>query len=323
MAILNTRHVFRPRHVDLLALHRFYGSGAVVKREMFTLGDLSLRPGLAVVFGPTGSGKTELVNEMMRRIEPGILTDQAVLDESTEEGNSFTSLAEIGVVLLDLHVPDRLARLEASVRAAIDGSPDAEEVEDRVAAAYDTAIEPFADHTARPAIMHATIFSAREILTEDELASALSVQPVGAHCLVVDSLRLLQFTVPGSIRAGGISNGFFALLTDLDNIARAAGALVIATFNPMVTDDVKKVELLDLLEASVTSTIEVKSFLNFVVKQRFDGRVASTFQWERTDNSSPTVSGNGSEGITFNMASVRSTPTQPLVHSVLRSMINE
>jgi len=74
--------------------------------------------------------------------------------------------------------------------------------------------------------------------------------------LAIDSLRMLQFEAPGNARKGGISSGFYRLLTDLTISALRSGVTIVCTLNPLASDDAVAAEnAMTDVESSVTSVI--------------------------------------------------------------------
>lgn len=284
---LNAGHLLLPRTEavrdlgDVMRLLAIPQTGLDVKGIKFDVG-------LNVVFGATGIGKSVLMNSIGALAEPERDVMFAVLDESTPDGSSFTSLAEVALAIRSNYVVDTTqADLDALDFELVEELAETELVVDALLDAYTTGLSTdlsaFLDDVTKffPSFVRSSMPTPTLTVTKPMV-------------LMIDSFRLLQFNSGGSIRSGGIDNGFFNTLTDLDNICRANQVVMFASFNPMSTDDKKRQELLDLVEASVTGTIEVLSVTDFTMRSRSDNRVSRSHSLPITNN----VSGAGSSSST-------------------------
>lgn len=263
---LNTGHSLNPRSDDvrdLKAIMSLVGH----KRDTVVLDDVEFASGLNVVFGPTGIGKSVLLQAISQFAAPSSEVIYATLDESTPDGSSFTSLTEIAIAIRSQYsVSTTQAELD---NLDMDIAEDLALNDPLLAAHLVTIRSEFTGSLTDslndlPALFPAFTRSIMPTPTRSFDAPLV---------LIIDSFRLLQFNSGGSIRAGGVDNGFFSTLTDLDNICRAFGVVMFAAFNPMSTADAKRQELLDLVEASVTGLIEVESPSDFTLRSRNDGRI--------------------------------------------------
>lgn len=85
--------------------------------------------------------------------------------------------------------------------------------------------------------------------------------------IIVDSLRLLPFSLPGGLRSGAVAASFFGYLTDLDAIAAKFGVSLVAAFNPMIADTSSSTLLSDI-ESSVTTVCHLTNFVQLTYSSR-------------------------------------------------------
>lgn len=116
----------------------------------------------------------------------------------------------------------------------------------------------------------------------DQLADTLLDEDKLPHVLIIDSLRLAQFTLGGNTRAGGVASGLFEFLTELNNAAEEAGIMLIALFNPLVKDD-NAGDLFDKeLSSSVHQFVRLTAFGKGTFSSRSQDRSVKPFSIDMT-----------------------------------------
>lgn len=95
--------------------------------------------------------------------------------------------------------------------------------------------------------------------TEQDVANALSELEILPHVIFIDSFRLLQFSVSGTTRAGGVSSGLFEMLTELNNAAEASGVMIVGIFNPLAADETTAERFDSELSSSVHQLVRLTS----------------------------------------------------------------
>lgn len=113
--------------------------------------------------------------------------------------------------------------------------------------------------------------------TSDDVAEILWNLPTLPDVIVIDSFRLLQFSVSGNTRTGGVSAGLFELLTELNNAATLAGVMLVAIFNPLAADSEKAQQLESELESSVHQLVRLTQPYGGEYTSRANGRTRNTF----------------------------------------------
>jgi len=100
--------------------------------------------------------------------------------------------------------------------------------------------------------------------------------------LAIDSLRITQFVAPGNARKGGVSSGFYQLLTELSIMCLRSNVTIIVALNPLLeTDDEQYHRALSDVESSVTTLIRRDHELT---KWHFVSRVIGDRQWLQMSN---------------------------------------
>lgn len=92
--------------------------------------------------------------------------------------------------------------------------------------------------------------------TLDDLADALFEVEL-PRLIVIDSFRLLQFSIGGTTRAGGVSSGLFSFLTELNNAAMRANTMIIGLFNPLSVDEAIAERYEQEITSSVSQTVKL------------------------------------------------------------------
>lgn len=93
--------------------------------------------------------------------------------------------------------------------------------------------------------------------TAKDVEDLLHEQAVLPDVLIIDSFRLLQFSVSGTTRSGGVSSGLFEMLTELNNAAESVGVMIVGLFNPMSADANQQALFNQELASSVHQIVEL------------------------------------------------------------------
>lgn len=108
--------------------------------------------------------------------------------------------------------------------------------------------------------------------TAADVARILFQQEELPDVIVIDSFRLLQFSVAGTTRSGGVSSGLFEMLTELNNAAEQQGILLIGLFNPLASDADTAARFDSEIESSVQTVLKLTSRTTATVVSRATGR---------------------------------------------------
>lgn len=110
--------------------------------------------------------------------------------------------------------------------------------------------------------------SAPTLLTEEQLVSVVDdLLDQGATHIIIDSIRLLQYTQDGAATSGGMSTGTFTLLTHLSTVCYERGVTLILPLNPNVKDDLYPI-IRKNIEGSVHTVIDLEE--NKMVARELD-----------------------------------------------------
>lgn len=118
--------------------------------------------------------------------------------------------------------------------------------------AHYSLIEPTVDKYAHQ-LSHPAMVTLEQFLAE--LKEALES---GVTTLVVDSFRVLQYSIGGQAVSGGMSTGVFALLTQLSELCYQLNIALIIPLNPNVKDDLYDFTVKNL-KGSTHNIIDIES----------------------------------------------------------------
>lgn len=91
--------------------------------------------------------------------------------------------------------------------------------------------------------------------------------------VAIDSLRELLFGIKGAAAAGGISTGFYSLITSMSNLYAQTGSIVIAVANPMTVGEKAEVVYSALLSSASGVTSFVRGSSPVLSYRSTEGRV--------------------------------------------------
>lgn len=118
--------------------------------------------------------------------------------------------------------------------------------------AHFSLIEPTVDKYAHQ-LSHPAMVTIEQFL--EELKDALAA---GVTTMVVDSFRVLQYSIGGQAVSGGMSTGVFALLTQLSELCYQTNIALIIPLNPNVKDDLYDFTVKNL-KGSTHNIIDIES----------------------------------------------------------------
>lgn len=113
--------------------------------------------------------------------------------------------------------------------------------------------------------------------TDGDIQQMLVTQEKLPDVIFIDSFRLLQFSVAGSTRAGGVSSGLFEMLTEVNNAAESKGVMVVGLFNPLVADEQVAERYRSELESSINTLVELSAYGSGYYKSRLSDRKKRDF----------------------------------------------
>lgn len=113
--------------------------------------------------------------------------------------------------------------------------------------------------------------------TDRDIAEMLLVEESLPEVIFIDSFRLLQFSVAGSTRSGGVSSGLFEMLTEVNNAAESKGVMVVGLFNPLVADEQVAERYRSELESSINTLVELSAYGAGFFKSRLTDRKKHDF----------------------------------------------
>lgn len=93
--------------------------------------------------------------------------------------------------------------------------------------------------------------------------------------LIIDSLRMLAFRSGGAFLAGGINSGLLGVVEFLDSLGHSYEKIIIATLNPLLTNENIAEAYKSVFEGSASMFIETRSrgdMIDLTIKSRFINR---------------------------------------------------
>lgn len=125
--------------------------------------------------------------------------------------------------------------------------------------------------------------------TDEDVRESLFALDNLPDVVFIDSFRLLQFSVAGTTRAGGVSSGLFEMLTELNNACLAKGVMMVGLFNPLSADAEVADRYRSELESSINTLVNLKDFGSGAYRSRATDRKDHAFSLEGAVSTSASV----------------------------------